>query len=142
MDVAMCPVFKSLLVVGAALFFAAINLSAASGQSWSVEELTIQSPVETSTKSATLYLPRAVHRVSAIVMMINKSEAANWVQDYYAPDLARGGVAVLIVQEVKPLDLRNVLEPTKLSQLEMDAFNGVAVLRNHAIFLRELRACF
>jgi hypothetical protein len=75
-------------------------------------------------------------------MMINKGEAANWVQDYYAPNLARGGVAVLIVQEVKPLDLRNVLEPTKLSQLEMDAFNGVAVLRNHAIFLRELRACF
>ena len=67
-------------------------------------------------------------------MMINKGEAANWVQDYYAPNLARGGVAVLIVQEVK--------QPTKLSQLEMDAFNGIAVLRNHAIFLRELRACF
>src|ERR1700676_366607 len=97
MEIAMSLCFKALLVMGVASFCAALNSSLAFAQSWSVEELTIQSSVGNSTKSAAFYLPRAAHRVSAIVIMINSSEAADWIQHYYAPTLARGGTAVLIV---------------------------------------------
>ena len=123
----MISFFKSRLVAGA-FFFAAMNLSAASGQPWSVERLTIPS-FESSAKSAAFYLPHAAVVVSAIVMIINNREVANWVQNYYAPNLARGGVAVLIVQEIKPLDLRDVLEPTRVGLLETAAFYGVALLQ-------------
>src|ERR1700730_10190396 len=118
MDVAMGSVVKTLLVASAAFFCATLSLSSAAAQSWYVEQLIIPSSLGAAAKRAVLYMPRAAHRVSAIVMIINKSEAANWVRDYYAPNLASGGVAVLTLHEFKPLDLRNVLESTELKQLE------------------------
>jgi hypothetical protein len=125
----MVPVSKILTRIYAAILCVVISASAALAQSWAVEELRFHMSDENSVKAAPLYMPRAVNRVSAIVMVISSSSVNSWVRGYYVSQLARSGIAVLILDDLKPLDLRNVIESVDLRQLEMEAFYAIAELQ-------------
>ena len=74
-------------------------------------------------------MPRAATRVSAIVMVIGRSSGIRWIENYYVPQLASSAVAVLILDDLKPDELRDVIEPHSLRLLEAEAFNAVAELQ-------------
>lgn len=126
----MVPVLKILIKISAVVLCVFLYAQIAHAQSWQVEEFRFRQPDSTSVKVAPLYMPRAAARVSAFVMVISSSSVMRWIKGYYVSQLARSGAAVLILDDFKPDELRDVIEPHSLRQLEAEALYAVTQLQN------------
>jgi dienelactone hydrolase len=81
--------------------------------------------------TATLYLPRASRPVSAMVIISSSGGVIDWIENYYARELARHGIAGLVVDSFGPRGVRRVIEDQSLVtswDMENDAFAALAVL--------------
>jgi dienelactone hydrolase len=59
--------------------------------------------------SATLYLPRSTNPVSTMVIISSSGGVLDWIEGYYARELAKSGIGALVVDSFKPRGVRNVI---------------------------------
>ncbi len=82
--------------------------------------------------SATLYLPPSAKPVPAMVIISSSGGVIDWIERYYARELARAGIAGLVVDSFAPRGVRNVDRDQRLVtswDMENDAFAALAVLQ-------------
>jgi len=82
--------------------------------------------------SATLYLPRSTNPVSTMVIISSSGGVLDWIEGYYARELAKSGIGALVVDSFKPRGVRNVIANQSLVSswdMENDAFAALAELQ-------------
>jgi dienelactone hydrolase len=81
---------------------------------------------------ATLYLPPISAPVAAMVIISSSGGVLDWIEGYYARELARNGIAGLVVDSFGSRGVHNVIQNQSLVtswDMENDAFAALAVLR-------------
>jgi dienelactone hydrolase len=81
---------------------------------------------------ASLYLPRKASPVAAMVIISGSGGVNDWTELYYARELARNGIAALVVDSFGPRGVRSTVQDQTLVtywEMENDAFAALAMLR-------------
>jgi len=132
---------RNTLHFGAALFFISLFTLAsrdlAAAPAMIVEQLRFDTnaapPLVKPVKvKATLYLPRKASPVAAMVIISGSGGVSEWTELYYARELARNGIAALVIDSFGSRGVRSTIQDQGLVthwDMENDAFAALAVLR-------------